>query len=89
MPNDDCFERNVPGLDSPGERHTTVTPSDDDDLSPRPRALYVGTGGDLATRDKDGTVCVWKNVPSGALIPFRAMRVMGSGTLASDILAID
>jgi len=31
---------------------------------------------------------VWKNVPSGAILPFRAQYVRATGTTAADILAL-
>ncbi len=31
---------------------------------------------------------VWKNVPAGAILPFRAQYVRATGTSAADILAL-
>ena len=84
----DPFKLEPPGMTDSGRYHDGVTPDDDTDLAVIPRALYVGTGGDLAIRDMAGNVEVRKNVPAGTEISFRAVRVMATGTTASDILAI-
>lgn len=72
-------------------RHKAVTPSDTDNITPNPRALYIGTGGtgiDVAVADVDGTVVVYKNVPSGFYVLVQAIRVNSTGTTATDIVAL-
>ena len=65
-----------------------VTPSDADDLDQVCRALYVGTGGDVAVVMRDGTAATFKNVPDGAMLDLRVRRVNATGTTADDIIAI-
>jgi hypothetical protein len=66
-----------------------VTPSDSTDLATPARALYVGTGGNVALDDGDGhTAVVFKNVASGAVLPVRAVRVRATSTTATDIVAL-
>ena len=74
--------------DDPGESASVVVPSDTTLFTTLPRALFVGTGGNLSLLGEDGTSTTWKNVPSGAIIPFRASRVNSTLTTATDILAI-
>ena len=51
--------------------------------------LNVGTAGNVAMRGVDGaTDQLWKNVPAGAILPFRATHVRATGTTAADILAL-
>ncbi|PJE32676.1 hypothetical protein PSM7751_01402 [Pseudooceanicola marinus] len=82
------YAKSYPARNSSGARHAAVIPSDSTDLPVRPRALYVGTGGDLALRDAAGVVAIRRNVAAGTEIAFEAVRVMATGTTASDILAI-
>lgn len=65
-----------------------ITPNDTTVLSPRPRALYIGTAGDLALVGKDGgAAVVFQNVPVGVL-QVRPTKVMATDTAASDIVAM-
>ncbi|MCU6454362.1 hypothetical protein LPN01_09745 [Sphingomonas sp. A2-49] len=79
-------------VSDPGERAKAVAPSDTVDLTETPKALYVGTGGDIAMiGDNEATgaaAVVWRNVPAGAIVPFRPRRVLATGTTAADMLAI-
>lgn len=75
---------------SAGSRATPVVPSDDQDLPVIGKALFVGTGGTLVMHGVGDTQPrTWKNIPDGALIPFRATRVLAAGTTAADMLVID
>jgi hypothetical protein len=59
----------------------------DADLAEVPRALWVGTGGDLTLRFGTATSVVIKNVPDGSLLPFRPTQVRAA-TTASDIVGL-
>lgn len=79
-------------LDAPAEQGYPITKSDDTVLSPKPRGVWVGTGGDLALTmiDAAGTgtnVVVMKNVGSGTLQPVRPSKVMAA-TTAADLVAL-
>lgn len=68
---------------------TPVVPSDDQPFAALPKAIYVGTGGDIVMRGpKDDAAVTWRNIPDGALIPFRARQIMATGTTAADMLAL-
>lgn len=79
-------------VSDPGERASAITPNDAADLSETPKAIYVGTGGDIAMIGDNEAVgalpVVWRNVPAGAIVPFRPRRIMATGTTATDMLAI-
>lgn len=79
-------------VSDPGERAAAVIPSNTADLLETPKAIYVGTGGDIAMigdNEADGAVAVvWRNVPDGAIVPFRPRRIMATGTTASAMIAI-
>lgn len=87
---DDRFGTFSDSVSSPANSAVAVTPHDSNALPFLPKALYVGTGGDITLRGKnDAADSVWKNVPSGALLPIRATHIRAAGTTASDILALD
>ena len=60
-------------------------------LTKLPKAIYVGTGGDIAMIGMDApanaTGVIWRNVPSSALIPARPRRILATNTSAADIVA--
>ncbi|WP_287459180.1 hypothetical protein [Sphingomonas sp.] len=76
-------------VSAPATDAAAVTPHDVNELPVIPKALYVGGGGDIVMRGKAGTADqTWKNVPSGAVLAFRARYVRATGTTATNILAI-
>jgi hypothetical protein len=85
----DQFANIADSISAPATRTVAVTPHDSNALGDIPKALYVGTGGTIVMRGVRGTVDQsWKNVPSGAILPFRAQYVRATGTSAADILAL-
>lgn len=67
---------------NPADRHFAITPSDSTVLSPTPRALRVTVSGNLALADADGTAITYP-VLAGDIIPFRATKVLSTGTTAT------
>lgn len=67
---------------NPADRHFSITPSDSTVLDPIPRALRVLTAGNLALADADGTAITYV-VSAGDIIPFRATKVLSTGTTAT------
>ena len=84
----DEFEGYASGLTSPATRHTAITPSDSVDLDPRPRALRINVGGNIAIRDREGTDITYA-VIAGEILPFRGVRVLATGTTATGIVGWD
>lgn len=72
------------------ESARAVTTHDTNALSPdRPRALFVGTGGNLTLRMPGDTAdVILKNVPSGTTLTIRPSHVRATGTTAADIVAL-
>jgi hypothetical protein len=66
----------------------TVTPSDSVPLANPSRAIYVGSGGDLAVVMLDGSTGTFKNAAAGSLLPIVVSQVKLTGTTASNILAL-
>lgn len=77
---------------APSTHAKTVTPSDTTDLTEIPKAIYVGTGGDVAVIGANAPVgatgITFKNVPDGAILPFRPRRILATGTTAGNMLAL-
>lgn len=85
----DAFSNVADAVASPSRRAVVITPHDSNELADIPKALYVGTAGNITMRGVDGSSDqLWKNVPAGALIPFRARFVRATGTTAADLLAL-
>ena len=85
----DPFANLADHVSAPATRAVAVTPHDSNALADIPKALFVGTGGNIAMRGVNGSADQsWKNVPSGCVLPFRAQYVRATGTTAADILAL-
>lgn len=85
----DQFSTNADQVSAPARRAVAVVPHDSNALADIPKALYVGTAGNIAMRGVDGTSDQsWKNVGAGTVLPFRAQYVRATGTTAADILAL-
>jgi len=76
------------GLIDPGEVFVDITPSDANDLAAITRGIYVGTGGDLAVHDTEGTAVTFVGLAAGMVHPLRVRRVLNTGTTADDIVGI-
>jgi len=85
----DQFQNNADQVSAPATRAVAVAPHDSNALTDIPKALFVGTGGNITMRGVNGSADqLWKNVPSGSVLPFRAQYVRAAGTSAADILAL-
>ena len=74
---------------APSERPYAITPSDTVELNPVPKAIYVGTGGNIALQGVNSTTSViFKNVANGQIIDVRALKVLATGTTATDIIGM-
>jgi hypothetical protein len=85
----DHFAGYSDSISSPATRAVAVAPHDTNALADIPKALFVGTGGTIAMRGVGGGADqLFKNIPNGTLLPFRAQFVRAAGTTAADILAL-
>jgi len=69
----DIFLSHHSGLDSPANRHYTITPGADD-LPFRPRAIRCDVAGTAAIVDEGG-VSITYNLAAGEVIVIRAVKV--------------
>ncbi len=81
----DAFDGYTSGLDSPGDLHVSITPSDSTDIANRPRALRFNGAGDVVIRDRAGTDITY-TVTAGEVMPFRGVRILSTGTTATGIV---
>ena len=66
-----------------------VTPHDTNPLPVVPKAIYVGSAGNVVLRGIGGSQDVtFKNCPAGFHIIVRASHVRATGTTASDLIAL-
>ena len=85
----DQFSSHGDSVSAPATRAVAVAPHDVNALADIPKALFVGTGGNVTMRGAGGGADVlFKNVPDGSVLPFRAQFVRATGTSATDIVAL-
>lgn len=84
----DTFKTHARTLTSPPERAVAIAPDDDTPLTHVTRALFVGTGGDVAVVMTGSGSVILANVPSGTLLPIRVERVLATGTSAGNIVGL-
>lgn len=86
MPAEDKYRNHRQELDSPSRDFAVVTKSDTVDFDVLPRAIYVGTGGDIMAVREDGVVVPFLNYPSGQYLPIRCIRINATGTTAGNFV---
>jgi hypothetical protein len=84
----DTFKTFARSLTSPPENAAEIVPDDAADLPHVTRALYVGTGGDVALRMAGGAEVILRGVAGGSLIPLRVDRVRATGTTAAGLVGL-
>jgi hypothetical protein len=73
-------------LNSPITVVFAIAPSDSSDLSLITRSLYVGGAGNVRVVAKDGGTVTYTNVQAGQRLPIRIVRVLATGTTATNII---
>ena len=74
---------------SPSRDWFDITPNDNSGLTFIPKAIFVGTGGDLVvTSARSNSEVVFRNVPSGAILDIRPSAVRETGTTATDLVGL-
>jgi len=85
----DDFQHYRDSVSSPARSASAVAPSDSAPLAKVPKAIFVGTAGDVHLRAVDDEASVlFRNIPAGTILPVRAALILQSGTTASDIVAL-
>jgi hypothetical protein len=85
----DRFDTQIDTLSQPAREAFAITPHATNEVDPLPKAIFVGTGGNITLRAADsGLDVVFKNVASGQILDVRARFVRASGTTATDIVGL-
>lgn len=88
MPASDRHSATASSLGGPADSIFAITPHASDELPEVTRALYVGTGGDVAVVDRFGGAALFRNVPGGTVLPVRVRAVRAPATTAGDLLGL-
>lgn len=89
MPAIDLQAQRGDTVDFSAKRLRAVTPHDTNELTFIAKALYVGTGGNIAMiAQEDSAAVTLTAVAAGSIIPVRAKIVLATGTTASNIVAL-
>ena len=76
------------GLDSPATQAFAITLDDVNTLTNVTRAIYVGSGGDIALTTLGGDSVVLVDTVTGSVIHIRASSVAATNTDASDLVGL-
>jgi len=64
-----------------------ITPADSV-MTTQARALFIGTGGNLAVLTADGSSVTFSNVAAGTILPVSVKQVSATNTTASNIIGL-
>ena len=78
----------IQNSNNPFDYAVAVVPADGIEFDTATRALYVGTGVDINVQMWDQSLVLFNKVPSGTILPIRAIGVIEPGTTATDIVAL-
>jgi len=85
----DRFDSQIDSLTQPARQAFAITPHATAEIDPLPKAIYVGTGGDITLRAADSQADVlFRNVAAGQILDVRARHVRTTGTTAADIVGL-
>ena len=85
----DPFKNTANSLVSPASRCFTIAPDDAQELLEAPKAIYIGTGGDIVLRPLDNEQdIVLRNAISGSILDIRVRAIRSTGTTAQDIVGL-
>ena len=85
----DRFENQIDTLSQPAREAFAIAPHASNEIDPLPKAIYVGTGGDITLRAAGSNTDVqFCNVASGQILDVRARFIRAEGTTAADIVGL-
>ncbi|MEN7538033.1 spike base protein, RCAP_Rcc01079 family [Aurantiacibacter flavus] len=85
----DRFKNSSDSVSDPARSLATIDATSSTPLDSAPKAIFVGTGGDVAVRAiDDATAVILRNVPAGTILPIRAAQVDPAHTTARDIVGL-
>jgi len=85
----DRFDSHLDSPSQPARIAFAITPHASNEIDPLPKAIFVGTGGDLVGRAVgSGADVTFKNLQSGQILDVRLQYVRASGTTAANLLGL-
>jgi len=73
----------------PADNFKAVNPNNTTNLPFTTAAIYVGGEGDLAVRcELSGETVVFRSLPAGSFLPIETLRVLSTGTTATNLVAL-
>ena len=84
----DTFANTAPGMSGPATNAFPIIPDDAAPLAQTTRAIYTGSGGDIALVMQGGSTVTFKTVPAGVVLPLRVSKIMVTGTTATTMLGL-
>lgn len=85
----DRFEAQTDTLSQPARDAFAITPHASNEIDPLPKAIFIGTGGNVTLRAADSSAdVVFKNVASGQILDVRARFIRAAGTTATDLIGL-
>lgn len=85
----DNFSTALDSLIAPARNCFSIIPHDVTALVEVPKAIYVGSGGDIVVRAIDSNQdVVFANVASGSILDVRAAAIRATGTTANDLVGL-
>jgi hypothetical protein len=85
----DTFGAVLDSLIAPARNCFSITPNDNASLPFLPKAIYVGTGGNLVVRAIDSNSDVtFTNVASGTILDVRVTSIRAAGTTAANLVGL-
>ena len=85
----DRFKNSSDSVSDPARALVAIDATSPVSLNSVPKALFIGTGGNVSIRaiDDDAPVTL-RNVPSGTILPIRAAQLDPALTTARDIVGL-
>jgi hypothetical protein len=85
----DTFSKQTTLLDGPASNAYSISSSSSANVAYTTRGIFVGTGGNLeVTMLKGIGKVIFYNIPSGAILPIRVIKVWASNTTANNIVGL-
>lgn len=85
----DPFTSHARAAVDPARLAFAIVPHDSNELAILPRAIYVGTAGNLVIRAADsGADVTLKNLAAGQIVDLRAQYVRATGSTAADLVGL-
>lgn len=85
----DNYQNLQDSVSSPSRSVIAVIPADGQNLPVVPKALFIGTGGDISIRCVDDQApVIFRNVISGTILPVRPVEILSTNTTVADVVLL-